>query len=136
MKQLNFTICITILMSMVGAKTFAYDVAVENKDGVTICYNYINDKTELEVTYYTSSYAYYKGNVVIPETITIFSTTRKVTSIGERAFRYSTKLTSVTIPSSVTSIGDDAFYKCDGLTSVTIPNSVTNIGNSAFYGCI
>ena len=30
-------------MSMVGTKASAYDIAVENEDGVTIYYNYIND---------------------------------------------------------------------------------------------
>ena len=40
-----------------------------------------------------------------------------------------------TIPNSVTSIGDRAFRECTGLTSVTIPNSVTSIGICAFYRC-
>ena len=51
-------------------------------------------------------------NTVIPE---------GVTTIGETAF-YSTKLTSITIPSSVTSIGHGAFSGCSGLTSVTVCN--------------
>jgi hypothetical protein len=63
------------------------------------------------------------GNYTIPDS---------VTSIGDSAFYYCTKLTSVTIGNSVTSIGDYAFYYCR-LTSVTIPDSVTSIGDSAFY---
>jgi hypothetical protein len=39
------------------------------------------------------------------------------------------------IPSGVTSIGNDAFYYNDRLTSVSIPSSVTVIGDRAFYGC-
>ena len=58
-----------------------------------------------------------------------------VTSIGESAFEYCSRLTSVTIPNSVTSIGGFAFDGCSGLTSVTIGNSVTFIGWNAFYGC-
>ena len=58
-----------------------------------------------------------------------------VTSIGNGAFWFCARLTSVTIPDSVTSIGDLAFTNCKGLTSMTIPNSVTTIGESAFASC-
>ena len=58
-----------------------------------------------------------------------------VTNIGNSAFSECTSLTSVTIPDNVTSIGDYAFECCTSLTSVTIGNSVTSIGGSAFSGC-
>ncbi len=58
-----------------------------------------------------------------------------VTSIGNYAFAYCDKLTSVTIPDSVTTIGDQAFGNLGNLTSVTIPDSVTSIGNHAFAYC-
>ena len=119
-------------MSMVGTNAWAYDIAVENADGVTIYYNYINDGKELEVTRWGECYS---GTVVIPEEVTYMNRTRKVTSIGYDAFRDCSGLTSVTIPNSVTSIGNNAFYGCSGLTSVTIPNSVTSIGEKAFQYC-
>ena len=117
----------------------AHDIAVQNADGVTIYYKYINNGTELAVTFRGSSYSSYsdeyQGNVAIPEEVTYMNRTRKVTSIRSSAFRECPGLTSVTIPNSVTSIGDAAFSYCSKLTSVTIPNSVTSIGVSAFYGC-
>ena len=35
-KQLKLTILLTILMSLVGVKAWAYDIAVKNAYGVTI----------------------------------------------------------------------------------------------------
>ncbi len=55
-----------------------------------------------------------------------------VTSIGENAFLWNFRLTSVTIPGSVSIIGDWAFEFCSGLTNVTIGNGLTNIGIGAF----
>ena len=52
MKQSFITILFSVIMSMVGAKALAYDIAVENADGVTIYYNFINNETEFEVTYH------------------------------------------------------------------------------------
>ena len=125
-----------ILLPLVAS---AHDIEVMNADDVTIYYNYINDGTELEVTFRgsnrLSNSGEYQGNVVIPEEVTYMNRTLKVTSIGEYAFYYCSALTSITIPNSVTSIGWCAFYYCSGLTSITIPNSVTSIGNEAFYGC-
>ena len=125
-----------ILLPLVAS---AHDIEVKNADGVTIYYNYFNNGTELEVTFRGSSYNdysnEYQGNVAIPEEVTYMNRTRKVTSIGNYAFYYCSKLTSVTIPNSVKSIGGWAFEGCSGLTSVTIPNSVTSIELGTFSGC-
>ena len=102
-----------ILLPLVAS---AHDIEVKNADGVTIYYNYINDGKELAVTFLGSEWGSYpneyQGNVVIPEEVTYMNRTRKVTSIGSRAFRQCSYLTSIAIPNSVTSIGDGAFYGC------------------------
>mgnify|MGYP002522852594 CR=1 FL=1 len=116
MKQQKIKVLLTMLMSMMGVVGFAHDIAVANADGKTIYYTYVNNSTELAVSY-RGSYYYdysneYSGNLIIPETVTYDGKTY-----------------------SVTSIGSSAFYECSGLESITIPNSVTSIGSSAFYGC-
>ena len=125
-----------ILLPLVAS---AHDIEVQNADGVTIYYNYINDGKELAVTFRGSKYDSfsneYQGNVAIPEEVTYMNRTRKVTSIGGSAFYGCKGFTSVTIPNSVTSIGGSAFYSCSKLTSVTIGSGVTSIGNYAFYNC-
>ena len=125
---------LSMLLSMLGAKAYAYDFEFINAEGVTIYYNYINDGTELEVTR-KDNHTSYSGSVVIPEEVIYMGKTRKVTSIGDYAFNQCRSLTSVTIPNSVTSIGGAAFCLCTSLTSVDIPNSVTSIGRSAFSDC-
>ena len=143
-RQSLITILLIVLMSMTGAKAFAYDIAVTNSDGETIYYNWANsEKTEVSVTYYQYldynyySYVrgYYSGNVVIPESIVYNGNTYSVTSIGDEAFWFCSGLTSVTIPNSVSTIGTSAFYRCSGLTSVTIPQSVSSIGAYSFADC-
>ncbi|MBO5811145.1 MAG: leucine-rich repeat domain-containing protein [Bacteroidales bacterium] len=61
-----------------------------------------------------------------------------VTSIGNYAFYYCNKFTSLSFEenSNLQTIGGYAFYYCDGFTGeLNIPNSVTSIGNYAFYRC-
>ncbi len=74
MKQQNIKFILTLLISMLGVKASAHDIAVTNADGKYIYYNYINNNTELAVSYrgysgnnYSNEYA---GNVVIPESVT------------------------------------------------------------------
>lgn len=83
-----------------------------------IYYNLITKVKQAEIT--SNPHGYYSGSVIIPETVTFNGTEYKVTSIGEKAFRKCTGLTSIAIPNSITSIGDDAFWNCSSLTSVHI----------------
>ena len=124
---------LSLVMFLLPLVANAYDIGVQNEDGVTIYYNYINNGTELEVA--STNYDCYWGVVVIPEEVTYMSRTRIVTRIGHDAFRGCSNLTGIIIPNSVTSIGYEAFSYCSKLTSITIPNSVTSIGFYMFYRC-
>jgi uncharacterized protein YjdB len=56
-----------------------------------------------------------------------------VTEIGNKAFEYCVKLTSVkTSGEGLLTIGTQAFHNCSALASVTLPASVTSVGNEAF----
>ena len=134
MKHFNAKIILlTLLMCMVGTKVSAADIAVQNGDGVTIYYNFINNGTELEVTYMPNSEKY-AGDIVIPETVSYEGKEYKVTRIGEQAF-HGDDPTSIVIPNSVITIAKEAFNACYKLTSVTIGNSVTTIEEKAFNTC-
>ena len=144
MKKQILLFLVLIMLPMVAS---AYDIAVENADGKTIYFNYINNGTELQVTYkswsasgsygnLTYTYHGYEGvtELVIPEEVTYMERTRKVTSIGGSAFKGCTALKSVTIPNSVTYIGN-SFEGCTGLSSVVIGDHVKSIESSAFKDC-
>ena len=59
---------------------------------------------------------------------------RSVRRISSHAFT-SSKLKTVSIPSSVYSVDPYAFADCTGLTAVTFDEGLVNIGDGAFRGC-
>ena len=99
----------------------------------------------------------YKGDIVIPETVTYDGVVCNVTEIADNAFASCNQLKSVIIPNSITTMGVKVFYYssvesvslgngisqinvsmfcgCSNLTSIIIPESVTVINNSAFKSC-
>ncbi len=88
----------------------------------------------VEVTKRGNGYYYQETTINIPSSVTYNGTSYSVTSIGDWAFSYCSKLTAITIPSSVTKIGAQAFAQT-GISSITIPVNVTYVGNKICDGC-
>lgn len=109
---------------------FAYNFTVDG-----IYYNINADNNSVSVTYKTTNYNSYSGDIVIPSVVSYNGVDYAVTKIGDEAFRYCRNLTSVVIPNSITYIGAASFIGCKSLTSILIPNSVTYIGHSSFGRC-
>ena len=119
-----------LFLLFISTISWAYDFEVDG-----IYYSKNSDGTSVIVTYKTTRFNSYSGDVVIPSSVKYNEQNYDVTSIGEYAFRGCSGITSVVIPNSVTTIGEYAFRGCSSLTSITIPNSVTSIGEYAFWGC-
>jgi len=51
MKKLNLTILLTMLLCMFGVKAFAHDIEVQNAEGKTIYYKWVDNKIALAVSY-------------------------------------------------------------------------------------
>ena len=78
----------------------------------------------------------YKGDIVIPSTVTFEGTEYSVVGIGNDAFQNCASLTSITIPNSVISIGDAVFMDCNSLKKIIIPDIVGWCEHSISYGNI
>ncbi len=62
----------------------------------------------------------YKGDIVIPETVTYDGESYPVTAIDVQAFTNCTEISSVTIPTSMKTIGNNAFYRAKNIKVVNI----------------
>ena len=121
MKQ-RVRVLMTTLICMICCNISAHDIAAVNANGMTIYYNWINEKTELEVTYpsrpISSTYA---GDVVIPESVEYEGKKYPVTAIGASAFQYEiAKITSIYIPSSITNFNRRDNRGYTGLASIIV----------------
>lgn len=128
MKQKFLRFWLTALVMLVTTASYAYTACIDG-----IYYNFRSNSAY--VTYATSDYNSYSGDVVIPASVIYNGVEYPVTEIGSSAFYKSADLTSITIPNSVTSIASSAFYQCSSLTKVDLPESLSSIGSSAFEEC-
>lgn len=98
-------ILIVLLFCLSVTTSFSFE-----KDG--ICYN-INGTTASVARYGnddTKNNEFYKGDLVIPSTITIENKTYDVTAIEDRVFANSLNVKSLRIGANIKEIGKDAFF--------------------------
>ena len=131
MKHSKITILLTILMSMIGAKSFSeIKFELPNADGVLIYYCLNENETEAMVTGPRNGKNYcYSGNIRIPEVVTYMGKTFPVTSICNNAF-FGDGLTSITIPKSITKIGEAENYAISGCSNLA--SIIVESGNSVY----
>ncbi len=138
MKHIKLIILLATLFNIVGQKASAYDIAVDNGDGITIYYNFINNSTELQVTYQSVSIfgtqGYHnKKSVTIPKNVNYEGKTYSVTSIDDNAFFYCLDTEFVSLPNTINHIGNYTFAGCTKLETILMTQSnIRYIGTDAF----
>jgi hypothetical protein len=92
--------------------------------GTASAFDYTTSDGQVTITGYKGA----GGAVIIPCIINGFP----VTCIEAGAFHGSTRVTSITVPSTVTDIGDGAFAGCTSLTGVAFMGNAPTIGSGIF----
>ena len=130
MRKIFILLCACCLGSVVAQ---AQEFSAVNADGVTLYYS-VTGEGEAELIRHPEYIegVGYEGDVVIPTSVEHEGVDYAVTGIGETAFGYCDKLTSVSMPASIERIGESAFAGCELLKAIEIPASVKSIGDYAF----
>jgi hypothetical protein len=116
---------------------FSSEDGVLFNDDKTTLVAYPSAKTSTSYTVpnnVTAIGAYAFGSVITPRTgvLTDIILPNGLTSIGEGAFKNSSNLRNVNIPSTVTSLGAYAFESATSVASVSLPEGLLTIGDGAF----
>lgn len=96
----------------------------------------------VSVSYVPEGGPMYKGDIVIPATVSYGGKTFPVKKIGQGAFYGCTGLTSIVLPEGLEEIENSSFYGCTALKGITFPSTLNNIrgylitgDTGAFEGC-
>jgi hypothetical protein len=137
MKQIRFTLLLSLLLSMAHMNVFAGNIVFADANVKAICVanwdtNHDGELSEAEAAAVMSLGEVFKGNTEITsfDELQYFT---GLTSINDNAFMGSS-ISSVVFPKNITSIGNCAFSGCDDLGPIILPEGVVNIGSSAFAG--
>ncbi|MBQ5910563.1 MAG: leucine-rich repeat protein [Clostridia bacterium] len=128
-KVLSAILTFAMLVSIIPTGLFSITASALT-DGY---YTYTVSNGEATITDYNSTYS--SGDITIPYYLGGY----KVVAIGDSAFSFCSKLTSVTIPNGVRTIGSYAFSRCSSITKIKFSDlaesNLTSIGSYAFSGC-
>ena len=127
MKRVFTKLALSFVAVLLSAKVYAYDFTV---DGIYYTVTSFENMTCKVV----EGDEPYKGDIVIPSTITFNGRTLTVISVGS-SFNYNSELTSIKLPDNLTTIESLAFKDCSNLTSIELPDNLTTIEDRAFDGC-
>lgn len=123
----RFLLLWVLSMVILPLSAVSYDF-IENG----ICYKLLSYGNFVEVTQGKSSY---KGDIVIPTTVTHNGQEYYVVGIGFAAFDCCGNVTSVKMPETISSIGQYAFRDCKKLKEIHIPKGVSTLSLHAFENC-
>ena len=134
MKRIRKITVVTLVISMlasflpmpVSKPVIAAESSETQKESGNYRYTVKTDGT-VKITGFKGAKKY----VSIPETIE----GKKVTEIGQNAFRNNQDMVRLNIPKNVTAIDDEAFANCNYLTQLTLPDTLKKIGKYAFSVC-
>lgn len=121
-------LCCALLLNLIPASAYDFE-----SGGLFYNILSVSEKT-CEVTFKTSSYNSYSGDVAIPDKVTNSGVTYSVTAVGDNAFRQCTSLLSVVAGNRITAVGESAF-EGSSLHSLTLGARVLSVGRNAFYDC-
>lgn len=126
MKKIISILCLFVIASALRAQEFQvgelYYRVTSNSTPYTVEVSKLSKKSRVTT-------------LDIPEKVDYNGTTYSVTSLGEKAFRKSKYLTSVSIPNTVEFMGNCCFEASGHLQIVTLPSSLLDISAGAFKGC-
>lgn len=135
--KLNYLHHLLLLLGLCFGLTAA--AQTERVEIDNVYYNLNHTTNTAEVTFYLSynpaNGDYYKGDVVIPETIDYRGIPFTVTGVAQRAFYYCTEMTSIQLPPTVETVLGSAFFNCTGLKKANIPEGVKTLSTSLFTNC-